>query len=167
MALNRRYVPDLKKMSAACEGNYIRLNKLLPDFQLGCEMSFLMGSVRDGRTLGNEISTPEAQANQARITLKVIESFPYTSTIELIQQGACSAWIQPPNMIVRVYHDARSAEVITYQNQKRIQGKYVYPNPQMRMPDEKAQLNQFLADWLTHCFKHGHAEIALDFAPLR
>lgn len=157
MALNRRYVPDLKKMAAACEGNYIRLNKLMPDFELGYEKSFFISS-----------DTPsESPEYEARIHLKVIESFPYTSTIEVVQKGICPDWIQPPCMIVRVYHDARSAEVTSYQNQKRIHGKYQYPNPQMRMPDEKAQLNQFLAEWLTHCLKYGHAEVALDFAPLR
>ncbi len=157
MALNRRYVPDLKKMAAACEGNYIRLNKLMPNFELGYEKFFLISG-------DSMIENPE---RQARIHLKVIESFPYTSTIEVIQKGLCPDWIQPPCMIVRLYHDARSAEVTSYQNQKRIQGKYQYPNPQMRMPDEKAQLNQFLAEWLTHCLKYGHAEVALDFAPLR
>ncbi|CCK77656.1 MAG: DUF1249 domain-containing protein [Oleispira antarctica] len=157
MALNRRYVPDLKKMAAACEGNYIRLNKLMPDFELGYEKSFFISG-----------DTPsESPEYEARIHLKVIESFPYTSTIEVVQKGICPDWIQPPCMIVRVYHDARSAEVTSYQNQKRIHGKYQYPNPQMRMPDEKAQLNQFLAEWLTHCLKYGHAEVALDFAPLR
>lgn len=161
MGLNRRYVPDLKKMAAACEGNYIRLNKLLPDFELGCEKSFLMNMAS-----GND-SAAVSSGLEVKITLKVIESFPYTSTIELIQQGVCPGWVTPPSMLVRVYHDARSAEVTSYQNQKRIQGKYRYPNPQMRMPDEKAQLNQFLAEWLTHCFKYGHAEVALDFAPLR
>lgn len=155
MALNRRYVPDLKKMAAACEGNYIRLNKLLPEFELGYEKSFLISG-------DSVIDNP---AHQARIIIKVIESFTYTSTVEVIQQGLCPEWIQPPSMAVRLYHDARSAEVISYQNQKRIHGKYQYPNPQMRMPDEKAQLNQFLAEWLTHCLKHGHAEVALDFAP--
>lgn len=166
MALNRRYVPDLKKMSAACEGNYIRLKKLLPDFKLGCEKSFLMtpssSSEEDASSAASAKSTHEA-----RITLKVTESFPYTSTVVLTQEGINPSWIKPPSMIVRVYHDARSAEVTSYQNQKRIQGKYVYPNPQMRMPDEKAQLNQFLAEWLIHCFTFGHADIELDFVPLR
>jgi uncharacterized protein YqiB (DUF1249 family) len=157
MALNRRYVPDLKKMAAACEGNFIRLNKLMPDFELGYEKSFF---------ISGDLPT-ESSEYEARIHLKVIESFPYTSTIEVVQRGLCPDWIQPPCMLVRIYHDARSAEVTSYQNQKRIQGTYQYPNPQMRMPDEKAQLNQFLAEWLTHCLKYGHAEVALDFAPLR
>ena len=157
MALNRRYVPDLKKMGAACEGNYIRLNKLMPEFELGYETSFNIH--------GDAAS--DSHEYQASIHLKVIESFPYTSTVEVVQKGICPEWIQPPCMIVRIYHDARSAEVTSYQNQKRIEGKHQYPNPQMRMPDEKAQLNQFLAEWLTHCLKYGHAEVALDFAPQR
>ena len=153
MALNRRYVPDLKKMAAACEGNYMRLSKLMPNFEQGFERSFLITGDQ-----GDSLSP-----RQAKIYLKVTESFPYTSTIEVTQKGLCSDWVQPPSMIVRLYHDARSAEVTSYQDQKRIQGKYEYPNPQMRLPDEKVQLNQFLAEWLTHCLKYGHAEVALNF----
>jgi uncharacterized protein YqiB (DUF1249 family) len=157
MALNRRYVPDLKKMAAACEGNYFRLNKLMPNFELGYETSFWISGD----------SSSAAPLRQARIHLKVVESFPYTSTVEVVQKGLSQDWIHPPSMLVRLYHDARSAEVTCYQNQKGIHGKYEYPNPQMRMPDEKAQLNQFLAEWLTHCLKYGHAEVALDFLPVR
>lgn len=149
MSLNRRYVPDLRKMAAACEGNYVRLNKLLPNFELGYEKTF---SVKSDR-------------HQGKVTLVVVESFPYTSTIRVEQENTSSQWLQSPSMLVRLYHDARSAEVTSYQNQKRIEGKYLYPNEHMRMPDEKAQLNQFLAEWLTHCLKHGHAEIELDFSP--
>ena len=149
MSLNRRYVPDLRKMAAACEGNYVRLNKLLPNFELGYEKTF---SVKSDR-------------HQGKVTLVVVESFPYTSTIRVEQENTSSQWLQSPSMLVRLYHDARSAEVTSYQNQKRIEGKYLYPNEHMRMPDEKAQLNQFLAEWLTHCLKHGHAERELDFSP--
>ena len=134
---------------------------LMRETQLGYEKSFMM------KASGANDSVSVSPESNVKITLKVIESFPYTSTIELIQHGVCPGWVTPPTMVVRVYHDARSAEVTSYQNQKRIQGKYVYPNPQMRMPDEKAQLNQFLAEWLTHCFNHGHTEVALDFVPLR
>lgn len=151
MTLNRRYVPDLKKLSAACEGNYMRLKKLLPNFELGYEKTFSI----------------QSNQHQGKVTLEVVESFPYTSTVKVVQQSASSFWLQPPSMHVRLYHDARSAEVTSYQNQKRIEGKYQYPNTQMRMPDEKTQLNQFLAEWLTHCLKYGHAEFELDFLPLR
>ena len=61
MALNRRYVPDLKKMAAACEGNYLRLNKLMPDFELGYEKTFLISSDLNA----------ESKDNQAQISLKV------------------------------------------------------------------------------------------------
>lgn len=156
MALKRRYVPDLQQMAAVCEGNFVRLNKLLPDFALGAEQTFIIQGDGD-----------EGSDRQASVTLRVVESFPYTSSIEVIQQGLCPAWIQPPKMLVRIYHDACSAEVISYQNQKRIHGRYQYPNPEMRLPDEKAQLNQFLAEWLTHCIRYGHAPLALDFSPLK
>ncbi|EMP84373.1 hypothetical protein VC116063_002770 [Vibrio cholerae O1 str. 116063] len=36
-----------------------------------------------------------------------------------------------------------------------MQARYDYPNENMVQPDEKAQLNRFLGDWLTFCLKHG------------
>lgn len=158
--LKRRYVPDLQQMAAVCEGNFVRLNKLLPDFALGAEQTFII--------YGDSDQDPQpGEERCASVTLRVVESFTYTSGIEVIQHGLCPAWIQPPKMLVRIYHDACSAEVISYQNQKRIHGRYQYPNPEMRLPDEKAQLNQFLAEWLTHCIRYGHANLALDFSPIR
>ena len=152
MALKRRYVPDLKQMAATCEGNYLRIIKLLSDNEEGATETFIIQG--EGH-------------HQAEVSLTVTESFRYTSTVEVRQQGLCPEWIQPPCMLVRLYHDARSAEVISYQNQKGIHGRYQYPNPKMRMPDEKSQLNQFLSEWLTYCLKHGYAAVAPDFAPDR
>jgi uncharacterized protein YqiB (DUF1249 family) len=40
------------------------------------------------------------------------------------------------------------AEAIGYQDTNRLEGCYKYPNPKMFLPDEKAQLNIFLTEWL-------------------
>jgi uncharacterized protein YqiB (DUF1249 family) len=81
------------------------------------------------------------------------------------QEGLSPEWVTPPSMSVRLYHDASMAEVMSYQNQHRFEGRYQYPNPQMRLPDEKIQLNKFLADWLDHCLQHGHVEQPFSFSP--
>lgn len=55
-------------------------------------------------------------------------------------------------MSVRVYHDARMAEVVGYQHHSRIRPCYDYPNKAMYQPLEKRQINLFFSDWLKHCF---------------
>ena len=145
MRLRRRYVPDLQEMAALCEANYLRLLKLLPDDQT--EREFLLG---DGD-------------QQASVRLYIEEDHRYTTMLRLEQQGHSPGWLQPQAMQVRLYHDAGMAEVLSYQQAQRFDGRYPYPNPAMRLPDEKLQLNRFLAEWLTHCLQHGRAKSPLLF----
>ncbi|WP_300425835.1 DUF1249 domain-containing protein [Thalassolituus sp.] len=146
----KRYVPDLQEMASLAESNYLRFLKLLPDASAGTERVFAISG------------SPE---QNARVRMRVEEVHPYTTMLTVTQEGLCPEWIQPPSMQVRLYHDASMAEVLSYQNQHRFEGRYQYPNPQMRLPDEKVQLNRFLADWLEHCLKHGHTEMPFSFIP--
>jgi uncharacterized protein YqiB (DUF1249 family) len=52
---------------------------------------------------------------------------------------------------VRLYHDARVAEVLGFQGQGRFKPHYDYPNEQMYLPDEKRQVNLMLRDVLNYC----------------
>ena len=52
---------------------------------------------------------------------------------------------------VRLYLDAKLAEVISYQGQQPYQPRYPFPNKRMFQPDEKRQTNLVLYDWLSHC----------------
>jgi len=89
------------------------------------------------------------------LVLEVLESCPYTTTLQVSQEH-CLTWLPVPKMEVRVYHDARMAEVIRAENARRFRGIYHYPNAQMHQPDEKNQLNLFLGEWLGHCLACGH-----------
>ena len=60
-----------------------------------------------------------------------------------------------PKMVVRLYHDARMAEVISNQDVQQIKPRYDYPNEKMHLPDEKQQVNYFLKEWLQLCLKLG------------
>ena len=62
-----------------------------------------------------------------------------------------------PKMIIRLYHDARMAEVIASQG---------YPNSQMHLPDEKHQINAFLNEWASLCLQQGRAIIKPDHVSL-
>ena len=86
------------------------------------------------------------------IRVEVLEQNPYTTTINIRQSMAAGQpWVCDLLMKVRLYHDARVAEVIAYQGVRAMQPFYPYPNPKMFQPYEKRRVNQFLAEWLRHC----------------
>lgn len=149
MKIKRAFVPDIQLLGRLCEANYMRLHKLLKNFELGSEQKVFIET--------------DASHN-SYVCLTITESFPYTSTIQVSQHSPTSQWLKAPEMLVRLYHDANMAEVVSYQKQHRIRGHYHYPNPEMRMPDEKIQLNQFLTEWLTHCLSHGRSAYEFDYS---
>lgn len=137
MSLKPRYVPDLNNLGSLCQANYVRLLRLLPD-----------------GTPVREFLLP-AGPEHRRVRLQIDEDHRYTTLLTVIQDGGDTPWLQPQSMQVRMYHDARMAEVTGYQHRQRFDGRYGYPNPDMHQPDEKEQINRFLAEWLSHCLRYG------------
>ena len=92
------------------------------------------------------------------IKASLLETCKYSHVIELEEKSAIASKIlEGLRLRVRVYHDARVAEVIDYQGHYRIKAKYDYPNPKMYYPDEKRQVNHLLAEWL-HSFCSSNTE---------
>jgi uncharacterized protein len=131
----RRYQVDLAASQAECAANYLRLARLLPGFE------------RDRHAFG---VGPYAQMN-----IVVTERNPYTTTLD-ISQSAHPLTTLAPCLTVQVYHDAQLAEVVAFANRRRVYPVYQYPNPAMYQPDEKAQWNRFLSEWLSHCLHNGY-----------
>ncbi len=146
--MKKKYVPDLSKQMAACEANYLRLMKLMPDMDDCDERCF--------HVLWHH--------HRTAVELTVEERFTYTTTLKVKQRYEQQPWIEMPALIVRLYHDARMAEVICRRQRRQLRGRYPYPNKQMHHPDEKAQLNQYLAEWLSQCLAHGHSAEKLALA---
>jgi len=122
-----------------CDANYARLVTLMPllTFCGACRFDFVIP------VLG------------MRVRMSVLERCPYTTLVELTQCiAADSAALPPPRLKVRLYHDAKTAEVVEFQNARRFAAVYPYPNEEMRQPDEKAQVNRFLGEYLTLCLAH-------------
>lgn len=129
---------DIKGHHAQCELNFHRLLTLMPGWKEGAEQwAFAIGS-----------------GHLFKVQMRVIDSARYTTTLEVEQhqQG-----LQPPRLIVRLYHDASMAEIISWDGHRHWKPHYDYPNPQMYMPDEKLALNRFLGDWLEVCRTQGYA----------
>ncbi len=141
MPLRDRYRVDLSGLQAVCESNYARLMRLLPGMRDGAEERRIALSQGD-RLVGV-------------LALEVVESCPYTSTLR-VRQDYTLPWMPSPQLEVRVYHDARMAEVTGAENARRFRSVYPYPNAAMHQPDEKSQLNLFLGEWLSHCLACGH-----------
>ncbi|MBM7061204.1 DUF1249 domain-containing protein [Pseudomonas sp. UL073] len=139
--LRERYRVDLAGLQAACEANYARLMRLLPGMR-GAEGSRRVALSQGERLLGV-------------LALDVLEACPYTTTVQVRQEHSLP-WLPVPRLEVRVYHDARMAEVVSAENARRLRSIYPYPNTLMHQPDEKTQLNLFLGEWLSHCLACGH-----------
>lgn len=103
-----------------------------------------------------EFSWLDSHDNQVDVTINIIERFKYTSTLQLIKN--LHKLPEPMNTVeltVRLYSDARMAEVVTLSQGKQLAGIYRYPNDQMYQIDEKEQANHYLAEWLSHLLTHG------------
>ena len=77
----------------------------------------------------------------------------YTSLYEIRQANSQAFHYLQPQLLVRLYHDARLAEVCASQQIYKLKPRYDYPNKKMHHQDEKHQTNQFLNDWLVFCLK--------------
>jgi len=137
-----RYKVDLPRQMAECEANYVRLSRLMAHLGKGDEYRFLV----------NRGAQPWLHL------LHVLERSPYTITVQLQQAAVAgqSNWLQLPKLTVRMYHDAKLAEVLAWEGHKRLRPRYVYPNRTMYYADEKLQINQFLGELLSACLSEGY-----------
>lgn len=134
------YKVDFAAHMAECEVNYVRLCKLLADMEQ-----------RDRWCFGLQLP----DGGLAELVATVTERSKYTTTLVLQQKGLLH-WLDGYRMSVRIYHDARMAEVLACQRGRHFAGRYAYPNDRMYQQDEKAQLNRQLGEWLAHCLQYGH-----------
>jgi uncharacterized protein YqiB (DUF1249 family) len=88
-----------------------------------------------------------------RVSLSIMECARYTSLATLIHSfGVCDGrLLKDMEMRLRIYHDARLLEVMSYQGRGRFAPAYDYPNEHMLSPFEKRQVNLFLGEWLRAC----------------
>lgn len=89
------------------------------------------------------------------LVVEVLEHHKYTTIIKLTQTLPLPLAAKPV-MTVRIYHDARVAEVLSYQHHHRFQPRYDYPNPDMCQRREKQRVNEFLGEWLRFCLANYH-----------
>ena len=130
-----RPVNRLAALHEVCEENYRKLRQLIP------ALPYLSsGTVLEFRS-------------QPKLRVEVLEKSRYTMLLEF---NYCFAGTSPvvlePALEVRVYFDARMAEVL--RDQERIPPRY--PSREQHTLKRKWELNYFFHKWLDHCLRRGY-----------
>ena len=133
----RGYQIDLSDLHAQCEANYHRLMRLFPEYERRSECVFAAGDVS--------------------VVLEVMARDRYTTDMRLRYQGATPGLPKSSHFDLRLYHDARMAEVVHCSTSRRFEARYRYPNPLMLQQDEKFQQNRFAAELLEFCLSFGRS----------
>ena len=112
----QRYEVDLSNHIAVCEMNYRKLLKLLPGLRNGTsQWAFSAGaSVKE-----------EYKSSYFDVNIAVIDTAPYTTTLSIEQEHGV---LSTPKIVVRLYHDADLAEIISWDGHRNWHPQYKYPN---------------------------------------
>lgn len=135
-SIRSRNLPGLMELY---ELNYIQLRRMIPDFDI----------------------LPDINVSQTGAALdlhmRVLERAPYTTTLRLTYQFTDAEGSFPaPDVVLRLYHDAQLAEVIS-QGRRRGHRHADYDRFYHHYPKEmKWEANRFLHKWLGYCLRQGH-----------
>lgn len=130
-------IERLSYFHSDCELNYARLLKLVGDSR---DESFVFQS---------------GEQQEIELRIDVSAESKYSRMCCLHGKMEFLPWAGTQKMFVRMYDDARMAEVISTDRKRVRLINYVYPNKDMYAPDEKNQLNHFLGRWLEHMLANG------------
>jgi uncharacterized protein YqiB (DUF1249 family) len=137
-----------------CANNYLLLLKVQADkTQLGQQRHFFINE-----HLAYVVTVNEVTRYTSLITF---EQNVIAPSNEKSQNSTAFSHAFHPRMSIRLYHDARMAEVISSQDIFQVKPRYDYPNKNMHQQDEKQQINQFLNEWLHLCLEHGLINVTL------
>lgn len=154
-ALKPRYTVDLAGMHALYEFNYARLQKLLRGSGVGdhlgavSPLEFAWGDRQDVMLASELISV------QPVLQLQRVERTRYTETWRLAQMTPTLPWCPELDMEVRLFHDARMADVLRFQAARRIPAIVPAQHQSGWRVNEKQLVNEFLGDCLQHCLRFG------------
>jgi len=129
------YCVDLEDLHSLCEANYARVLKVFPDYEQSNQRRLLLGA--------------------SQVVFDVTERSRYTTTVRLSHLSAMALPEATIRLDLRLYHDARMAEVVGGPGYRRMEGRYTYPNAKMYQRDEKHQQNRYVAELLAFCLAEG------------
>lgn len=173
--IGHSYRPNLVSLMNLCATNYMLLLKIVADkVQVGEQRQFYISDF-----LTYTLTIKEVTKYTSVVTIvQDAYCFPFSEnawkgnnakkdenrtlkerhkkTKTLHSKGYNLVQLLHPRMTIRLYHDARMAEVLSSQDVRQIKPRYDYPNTKMHQQDEKQQINQFLNEWLQLCLSLGH-----------
>lgn len=162
---SKKYHPKLSTLMSLCEINYMLLIRLLANNDediIGKEINFFISDF-----LAYNIKTLEITRYTSLISIcqempnANKEDVEHFKNLDKKNKKDLLSSILHPKMTIRLYHDARMAEVISNQDIRQVKPRYDYPNNKMHLPDEKEQINIFLKEWLQLCLKLGQVNLSL------
>jgi hypothetical protein len=129
------------------ECSYRRLLRLAPDL---------------ARLQGTAVSRV---AGAMDLYLTLVERQRYTTTLSLTYRFPCAeGCLWEPNVNVRVYHDARLAEAVSYSRRHPPRNAPCRRRPVPTELETKWETNRFLQRWLGYCLRQGHLFLERDGA---
>lgn len=141
----KRYVPDLQRLHSLAERNYAALQRLLT------------------QSRDEPVQREILVGDQLRFQIEEKTSARYTTDLAIAQTAPDTHDFVKASFIVRLYHDARMAEIIDCQGQERLTALTLTAANPAYPRDEKLQLNQHLADWLKLCFQTGRTQYEFNY----
>jgi uncharacterized protein YqiB (DUF1249 family) len=139
---------DLPALINLYEGNYLRVMRLLP------ELDSLEG------TLVSRV------AGALDLYLTIEERFKYTTTLLLTYRFFADTGAAPePTARICVYHDVRSAELVSHCRRKRTRKVHKWMRGRMPELDHRWEMNRFLYKWLRFCSNQGHIFLSCTARP--
>lgn len=125
------------------EENYRLLTRLLPEPRVGVRHGFALNPGRED------------------LELELLERFKFTSSLGVRHFFSSGGRLLPDlSMTVRIYHDARVAEVIAYQECSRLPPRYEIDESSPFQRDEKHQTNRLLYELLRRYAARQRVDIA-------
>ncbi len=118
----------------------------------------LLRLMPDKIQVGSSIRVDFAGGPSSGMHLTVTEITKYTYLLSIVADGSRPRWLPEIEIKVRIYHDARMAEVIEWCSDRTIPW-LLCEKSGMQARDEKWQWNIFLSDLLAHGLKHGMSKI--------
>ena len=121
------------------ERNYIGIRRLIPLMPPAttCQVSSIAGGLS--------------------LYLEVLKRFRYTTELSLTYHFAREdGVVAEPDLRIRVYHDARLAEVMSAQLRHRPEFQLDEETARQTQLSARCHVNRFLYKWLNYCLHQGH-----------
>ncbi len=134
---------DLAALITECDANYLRIRRLFPDLE-SCSEWHLVLPVGD-----QEFSVACTVEARERYTclLRIVQPSFFPKS-DFCQFGA-------PNLLVRIYLDTNSAEVVEMQRERAFRPWTKQQSRSGQAAFEKLHVNRFLGEYLNFCMRHG------------